>query len=648
MNVPVLSEPIDNSFCPVIQVQHLSRRIHGKVVLDDVNLSVNSGEVFGLIGPDAAGKTTLFNVLMGFMTPQNGSARLFGKHPDQCRTRVSYLTQKFSCYPDLTVQENLAYFATLRGVSRDDRQLRQSKYLGAVDLARFADRRARALSGGMKQKLALCCALISEPEVLLLDEPTTGVDPVARREFWDVLLGLGSGITTFISTPYLEEAERCHRVALIHQGKITDIGPVDQLKSSLGVKRITLTAPDLADVSSLLHDASKCRDSVLKQIQVVGARIDLLTGNTDKAQREIAQALGAQRMASMQENISLPTLESVFASRVAPDVPPQAISELPTTAPNDVSCPGPAILAHKLRKQFDEFVAVDDIDLQIPFGTIYGLLGANGAGKTTSIKLLCGLLPPTSGKKQLLGLSDTSSRSIRQHIGYMSQQFTLYEDLTITENLDFYAGVYGVPPHLRKHAIEWVIDFAQLQDYADALTGQISAGLKQRVSLGACIMHQPRVIFLDEPTSGMDPLARRSTWTLIRKLACQGAAILVSTHYMDEAENCHQIGFMADGKLLISDTPENIRKAQKGNLYEVRTDNNRAGAAIIKQIIAPWKVAIFANSIHVNLESTDPALHVVAERLIDNHIKVLGTEQIPFSLEDAFIRTISFARNAQP
>jgi ABC-2 type transport system ATP-binding protein len=552
----------------IVTLKRINKVIGGRHVLLDVDLEIPRGEVFGLIGPDGAGKTTLFNIMMGLLTPTSGEVLLLDQPPIKVRREVSYLTQQFSCYPDLTVRENAMYAGTIRGIEGAELDSRVDKYLSALELKRFADRRARNLSGGMKQKLALVCALTSQPQILLLDEPGTGVDPVSRREFWDLLMELGEGITTVISTPYMDEAERCHRVGLIHHGALIDVGTTQELKGRVGESALEAV---------FLHHL-------------------------------------------------------VAAGSSEPPVP-QFISTIEKHI-------GIGIEAKNLTKNFGSFCAVRDLSLSIPYGSIFGLLGANGAGKTTAIKMLCGLMQCTTGDIRVNGSSSVSSEQTRQRIGYMSQKFTLYDDLTIKENLEFYAGIYGVPANVRRNRISEVLEFAQLQAYADTLTGELPAGWKQRVALGASIMHNPQILFLDEPTSGMDPLARAATWDLIRELARRGVAVLVTTHYMDEAEHCDEVGFMADGELLVSGTPAAIKSGLPGTLYEVLTDLPVKAAQILKSSLADWKVALFANSLHIALQSGDPPIERICEQLVAANIQVQDSRAIPYSLEDAFIQLV--------
>src|SRR5438876_226715 len=498
-----------------IRTRALTKR-YGKIeAVRGIELDVGRGEIFGLIGPDGAGKTSTFQILGGVMEASSGNAERLGRPARQAREYVGYLTQAFSLYPDLSVAENLRYVGELRRVPLRDIRARGERYLTMFGMERFTDRLAGRLSGGMKQKLALACALVAEPRILLLDEPTTGVDPVSRREFWDALAQLsGQGITILLATPYLDEAERCHRVALMHEGRLHQVGTPAELRQSLGLQR-----------------------------------------------------------------------------------------------------------------------------LEVHYGEVYGLLGANGAGKTTTIKMLCGLLEPSAGEVQLAGeVGALRSENVRQQVGYMSQKFSLYDDLTINENLDFFAGVYRVPPERRAARKRWVLEFAGLGDRGGQITGSLPGGWKQRVAFGAAIMHEPRVLFLDEPTSGVDPIARRAFWAMINQLADQGTAILVTTHYLEEAEQCNRLGFMVAGELVAEGTPSGVKAAHGGRVLEVLADDPQRAVAVLKTELEPWRVSLFGDRLHVIVEGdAQAAARDLAARLAREGIQVREAREEDYSLEDVFL-----------
>jgi drug efflux transport system ATP-binding protein len=600
-----------------------------------IDLEVPPGEIFGLIGPDGAGKTSTFQVLGGVMPATAGTAELMGRPAREARPFVGYLTQAFSLYPDLSVHENIRYVGELRLVPREEIERRGRRYLEMFGMDRFGDRLAGRLSGGMRQKMALACALVAEPRILLLDEPTTGVDPVSRREFWDTLVDLSShGMTILVATPYLDEAERCHRVALMHQGRLVRTGTPAEIRDGLGLTRLELRTPDLRAAAAALGG----RDGIA-DVQRFGDRLDVMVRDAAEGERAVRAALGAAGQGVGSLRPGAPTLENAFVSILqslegeprAPDFPGRRREEHHAEAV--------AIGARDLGKTFGDFTAVKGVDLEIRPGEVYGLLGANGAGKTTTIKMLCGLLEPSEGVVELAGERGAlRSEAVRQQVGYMSQKFSLYDDLTIEENLDFFAGVYQVPPDRRAERKRWVLAFAGLEGRGGQLTGSLPGGWKQRVAFGAAVMHEPRVLFLDEPTSGVDPIARRALWTMINRLADSGTAILVTTHYLEEAEQCNRLGFMVGGELVAEGTPTGIKAAQGGRVLELRVDDPIRAMSRLRSELERWRVSLFGDRIHVIVDGDpDDAARDLRARLERASIRTLELTQQDYSLEDVFI-----------
>lgn len=620
---------------PVVQVSDL-RKSYGKTeALKGVSFQIYPGEIFGIVGPDGAGKTSMFHLMGGILNATSGDITVLGKKARDTRLEIGYLTQIFSLYLDLSINENIEYVAGLRQVSKNDLQERREKYLKLMDLDRFSKRLAGQLSGGMKQKLALCCALIARPKLLLLDEPTTGVDPVSRREFWDLLASITQeGVTVAVATPYMDEAERCHRLILLHEGEIQDQGSPQELKDKLKLKRLELRSDNIVQLNNVLHEAVDKKEYHFTDIQEFGDRIDVLVDDLENAQKNIETlASGLNLSISQQE----PTLENVFVSKLKNKESQAAPVGFPFVK-KDFSSSDTAINANHIFKEFGAFAAVKDVSLQIDYGHIYGLLGANGAGKTTTIKMLCGLLSPTRGQMSLGGeKGNLRSSELRKKLGYMSQKFTLYDDLTILENLDFYCGVYCVPPELKRKRLSWVLENTGLLGEENRLTGNLPGGWKQRLAFGASVMHQPEVLFLDEPTSGVDPLARRQMWQLIRDFARQGTAILVTTHFLEEAEHCSELGFMVAGELVAQGAPGQIKAEQPGSLIELKFNDNQTAYNVLKMRLESWRVSIFADSVHLVLDNPQSELDQIIKFCSEQNIECLSNRRLPFSLEDAFI-----------
>jgi drug efflux transport system ATP-binding protein len=629
-----------------IRVHELSKRYDGLEAVRGISFDVDEGEIFGLIGPDGAGKTTTFQILAGVMEPTSGRAEVFGRPARDARSHTGYLTQAFSLYPDLTVSENLRYAGELRRVKPPDIRARGLRYLRMFDLDRFLDRLAGRLSGGMKQKLSLACALVAEPRVLLLDEPTTGVDPVSRREFWDALAHLSAeGLTILVATPYLDEAERCRRVGLVHKAELRQLGTPDELRASLGARRLEVHTDDVRTAERVLSLMAG-PDHGIVDVQRFGDRLDLLVRRPDDARPLVERELRTANVQVTDLRVDDPSLENVFVARLrAMGEEPRAIP-FPGRHEHTGLRGGIAIGAAGLTKEFGSFVAVKDVNLEIRYGEIYGLLGANGAGKTTTIKMLCGLLDATDGLIQLAGeRKDVRAESVRQRVGYMSQKFSLYDDLTIRENLDFFAGVYGVPERERAEKARWVLSFSGLEGQQDQVTGRLPGGWKQRVAFGAAIMHEPSVLFLDEPTSGVDPLARRAFWRMINRLADAGTAILVTTHYLEESEQCNRLGFMAAGELVAEGSPSAIKRAQRGHLLELVVDQPQRAADLLKAEGERWRVSLFGTRLHVITDDDVGAAERATIRELEAHgIRVRDAREQRFSLEDVFISVVERAR----
>ncbi|MGH9844630.1 MAG: ATP-binding cassette domain-containing protein [Blastocatellia bacterium] len=631
------STPSGSDGSAAIRVREL-RKSYGELeAVKGVSFEVARGEIFGLIGADGAGKTSVFQILGGVMQASGGEALMLGRPARDARSSVGYLTQAFSLYQDLSVAENLRYIGELRLLTKGEIEERGARYLRLFDMDRFTERLAGRLSGGMKQKLALACALISEPRILLLDEPTTGVDPVSRREFWDALVGLAAeGMTIIVATPYLDEAERCHRVALMHEGEIHATDTPDELRRKLGLERLEVRAADLTSAEEVLNQTAGVEDA-----QRFGDRLDVMVRDAARGEQDVRAALAGADVAVAEIRASAPTLENTFVATLrelegeirTPPFP--RARQAKEHEESEI-----AIGARDLTKTFGGFRAVKGVNVEVKYGEIYGLLGANGAGKTTTIKMLCGLIEPSGGEVTLAGESGSlRSRAVREYVGYMSQKFSLYDDLTVEENLDFFAGVYGVPRRERAEKQHWVLAFSGLEGRGNQLTGSLPGGWKQRVAFGASVMHEPAVLFLDEPTSGVDPLARRAFWRMINRLADWGVAILVTTHYLEEAEQCNRLGLMVAGELVAQGSPTELKAAQTGTLVEILADEPQRAANLLKSEMERWRVSLFGDRLHVVVEEDEEtAISNLTERLQRERINVRKAYRERYSLEDVFIR----------
>jgi len=521
--------------------------------LETVNLRIAAGRVTGLLGPDGAGKTTLLRLAAGLLLPDRGRIEVLGRDPlrelPALQADLGYMPQRFGLYEDLSVQENLDLYADLHGLPGSARPARCAELLQMTALAPFTRRLAGALSGGMKQKLGLACTLIGQPRLLLLDEPTVGVDPVSRRELWAILYRLvgRSGLTVLLSTAYLDEAERCAEVVLLNQGRVlAQREPAD------------LAAMAAGRVFAVTHPALP-RHEMLRRLAESRGVVDVLPrGDGARAVAEgrggIEESLPGAVIAPI-----APRLEDAFmlllrAERSAADSGQIAIR------PRDVSRSADAIVVRDLKRRFGRFYAVKGVTFTVRRGEVFGLLGANGAGKSTTFRMLCGLLPITSGQALVAGLDlARAAADARARIGYMAQRFSLYGNLSVVENLRFFSAAYGLKSEVQRERMAWALDQFDLEAYAGTNSGLLPPGYKQRLAMAAALMHEPEILFLDEPTSGVDPLARREFWLRIAALARAGVTVLVTTHFMEEAEYCDRLVIMDAGEILAEGSPDDMK-----------------------------------------------------------------------------------------
>ncbi len=532
----------------VIRANAVTKRLRQRhappvLALDQISLSIPQGVLAALVGPDGAGKTTLLRLLAGLLPPDEGELFVLGidvaHDPQRVQDAVAYMPQRFGLYEDLTVKENLDLYADLHGVTAAARGQRYPSLLEMTALAPFLGRLAGQLSGGMKQKLGLACALIQSPQLLLLDEPTAGVDPLSRHELWQIITKLSTeGTSALIATSYLDEAERSQQAIVLRDGKVLAQSPPRNIADrarNLVVLHEPMRDETARDLQARLLDTDDVIDAVPQ-----GGRV-----------RTICRTSQPSALAPSFEDGFMTLLAGAPRARVSRTPSP------PVTRRDEVS-----VEVRDLVRRFGDFVAVDHLSFSVKRGEVYGLLGPNGAGKSTTFRMLCGLLPATSGTLLVAGedLRRTPA-SARRNIGYMAQRFSLYPQLSVLENLAFFAGIYGLKAHLRRDRIQWALEEFELAPVRTQQSGMLPGGLKQRLAMAVALLHEPPLLFLDEPTSGADPLARRDFWRRITVLAQGGVTTVITTHFMEEAEYCDRLAILDAGRLLAEGTPAQIRDA---------------------------------------------------------------------------------------
>ncbi len=542
----------------LVEIDRLRKEFRGETAIDNLTASLAKGRITGLVGPDGAGKTTLIRLINGLLAPTRGTVRVNGFDAARERAKlagfIGYMPQKFGLYEDLTVLENLRLYARLHDVPEDERQRQFEKMLEFTDLARFTGRLAGALSGGMKQKLGLACSLLGRPRLLLLDEPGVGVDPISRRELWSMVNALLDGeMTVLWSTSYLDEAERCESVLLLNESKLLFSGPPAELTGRLQdrVRLLRGIEGDRRKLLARLLDKPGVIDGVIQ-----GSALRLVFA-ADAPCPSLA-SLGVERDA--RELIPVqPRFEDAFIDILGGG--PGGHSELAERfkpLPDDGAT---VAAAHTLVKRYGSFTAADRIDFRIRRGEIFGLLGPNGAGKSTTFKMLCGLLRPTSGSAEINGADlQRSGPEARRQLGYMAQKFSQYDGLNLLQNLRFFAGIYGLTGRDRDREIDGMVDAFHFAPYLKANAGDLPLGIRQRLALACAVMHKPAVLFLDEPTSGVSPVTRREFWTHINALVDKGVTVLITTHFMDEAEYCDRIALVYRGRAIATGTPDELKE----------------------------------------------------------------------------------------
>ena len=574
------------------EVRKTFQRESGETViaLDGVSMEVAQGSLTALVGPDGAGKTTLIRLAAGLMGADRGELKVLGMDvaadPQQIQDRIGYMPQKFGLYEDLSVQENLNLYADLHGVSTEERRARYPKLMDMTALGPFTKRLAGRLSGGMKQKLGLACTLVRSPELLLLDEPTVGVDPLSRRELWQIIMQLvdEERLTVVVSTSYLDEAERCGHVVVLHEGKVLAQGPPSDV-TGLAQHRTFIARPPAGQKAAAFQARLLDHPEILDAVPE-GGRVRFVR----KVEGAVNEALLYESLLAAATVVAVPPrFEDGFMVSLGTDKETrrrgdkQTAREEPETrrqGEEDSSAPSPlrvslspglqplspglqdvVVQVRDLVRRFGKFTAVDHVSFEVRRGEIFGLLGPNGAGKTTTFRMLCGLLAASGGVLRVAGVDLHRARaSARQRIGYVAQKFSLYGQLSVGENLEFFASAYNLRGERKEQRIRWALDEFGLAPFAGLPSGQLPGGYKQRLAMATALVHEPETLFLDEPTSGADPLARREFWRRIVALAQQGVTIIVTTHFMEEAEYCDRVAIMDAGRVLAQGTPAEIRR----------------------------------------------------------------------------------------
>lgn len=639
-----------------VQANQVTKCYRKKMAIENISIDIRTGEIYGLIGPDGAGKSTLMQSIAGVLTYDSGEIHVFDqridseKSAEKIKHRIGFMPQGLglNLYPELSIEENIDFFANLRGVSAELLAQRKDMLLSVSKLSSFKARLMKNLSGGMKQKLGLVCTLIHQPELIILDEPTTGVDPISRRDFWEMLnrLVMEEGMTALVSTAYMDEASRFHRLSVMHQGNVLEQGSADEIvaKSPGWVVEIETTC-----VSEVLAQLN----TKFETVEQLGRMVRLVVFDQDKNTIE-SVLKNLQNSVEMQWHFLPIGLEEFFIQQLKnhsgtaanqlqkqPDLTPKSQTK------NNASGSDALIKAENLVRRFGDFTAADQVSFEVRPGEIFGLLGANGAGKSTVIKMLTGILPPTEGAGFVANQNMAhSGMAIKESIGYMSQAFSLYLDLTVLENIKLFGRIYGLSGRKLRERIDWVIQIGHLQSVQDDPAGSLPMGKRQRLALGCALIHQPKVLFLDEPTSGVDPIGRSEFWRILVNLASElEVAILITTHYMLEAEHCHRLALMQAGKVVAYDTPYALKQSLK----------NRKGEVLSFKVTQPYQalsclqkagykdISLFGNRLQLFSKNIDKTSLEVINLLKNNQIEIKDTIRLQPSLEDVFVDKIEAA-----
>lgn len=644
------------------EIKQLGKRYGSTAALDQVSLHVKKGELFGLVGPDGSGKSSVLKTLAGVLSFESGSVKVFdqaitsAKTAENIKARIGFMPQGLgqNLYRDLTVEENIDFFAQLRLVDKKQLVEQKNRLLQMTRLAPFKNRPMKKLSGGMKQKLGLICTLIHSPELIILDEPTTGVDPVSRSDFWAILSQLiqEQQVTAIVSTAYMDEAVRFDRCAVFNEGKVLAMGRVDEITANVAGQVVAVRAAPAYEALKALQQNFEYIDVVADTLRVYFDSAECAT-----AEARVSAVLQQAAVSSLapfkihELRVQAPELEDAFLvlvrrAQAKQNMRAQGIAAVEWDHWGEnhlMDSDQPVILANKLVQQFGDFKAVDEVSFQVKAGEIFGLLGANGAGKTTVIKMLTGILQPSSGQGSVAGQDMRRGKEIKRRIGYMSQAFSLYLDMTALENLRLYASIYNVDKQLTQARIDWILTLTDLQDEKNQMAANLPVGMRQRLALGCALVHQPSVLFLDEPTSGVDPIGRRQFWDILFQLSRRyGVTVLVTTHYMAEAEHCDHLAIMYAGRIIVDNSPMALKdevRAEAGTLYALETSAPFFALKILQQQ-GFAEASLYGQRIHLHSQNMIADQQKINVLLSKEGLSLLGCSPISLSMEDLFVRRI--------
>jgi len=641
-----------------VEVKEFSKSYKKTQAVANVSLSIQTGEIYGLIGPDGAGKSSLMQAIAGVLRFNSGQIHIFDqiidsdKSAEKMKHRIGFMPQGLglNLYPDLSIEENIEFFANLRGVPADTLQQRKKMLLEVSSLNHFKDRAMKNLSGGMKQKLGLICTLIHQPSLVILDEPTTGVDPVSRRDFWEMLNKLvrEENMTALISTAYMDEATRFNRLTVMHQGKVLDSGTADEIIERTPGWLIEIESENPKELLPKVQSQFPQAEELGQMIRIAGFDISV-----EQAKQQIETVINSNtdRWYFAPVGLEEVFIHSLTRNLVDDNSLVQTDAQLDLNKLKTTESSTELIKAHELVRRFDQFTAVDKVSFEVNAGEIFGLLGANGAGKSTVIKMLTGILPPSEGTGFVAGHNmATSSMAIKESIGYMSQAFSLYLDLTVIENVDLFGRIYGLSGRRLKERTNWVLKMGHLEKVQNKTAGSLPMGKRQRLALGCALIHEPKVLFLDEPTSGVDPIGRREFWHILVELAQKtGVAILVTTHYMLEAEHCHRLALMQAGKVVAYDSPKQLKqalKASRGRVLSIKVSKPYEALSMLENA-GYNKAALFGSRVQLFTKNMDETRKTVLEMFEKNNIQIENVMVLEPTLEDVFIDKIESTKKPE-